>query len=473
MLTFFRVNDPYRIPLIFGLLLIVRLPFFFGDGFLTLPELNWMLVGENLAEGNRLYTQLWENIGPLSALIYRLVDVLFSRSQVAYVILAAVLITYQCLIFNDFLLTKKAYHENTYVPALVYALLTCLSFDFYTLSPVLLSLTWVLLALRNIFYRIESQSRDVRILSTGIFIGLAVLCYLPSVIYFLSSLLAYLFFANLSLRRFFLLLYGFALPLLIAFTYFFLIEASGGFIQQYLLSLRTIERSPYIGDWRLLIVGLVPLAFLLVSAYRLGQYRRYTNQQGKLQRIMGIKILAALATLLLVRQLAPYHLLYFVPPIAFFITHFLLIIRRTLIAELVTAGLALLLVFNGYALLFNFFSLQRVTHSTNLMVQSTDYDELVAGKQVVFFGHNLSVYRNAYLATPYLNWSLAEKQLANLDDFKNVSLVSTAFQNDMPELIIDESGLIDDIFERIPAIKTAYRKLPGQPVYRRTKPEVP
>lgn len=467
LLTFFRVNDPYRIPLLFVLLLLVRLPIFLSDDYLTLPELNWMLVGENLAEGDQLYTQLWENIGPLSALVYHLVDLVFSRSQVAYVILAALLITYQCLIFNDFLLRKKAFHENTYVPALVYALITCLSFDFYTLSPVLLSLTWVLLALRNIFYRIESQSRDVRILSTGIFIGLAALCYLPSVIYLISSLLAYLFFANLSLRRFFMLLYGFALPLLVAFTYFYLFEASSGFAQQYLLSFRTIERNPYIGDWRLLIIGITPLVFLIISVYRLGRYKRYTNQQSKLQGVMGIKIVAALATLLLVRQLAPYHLLYFVPPVAFFVTHFLLIIRRILIAELVAVGLAFLLIFNGYALLFNFFSLQQVTHSDQLMIQPTAYDDLVAGKKVLMLGKQINIYQKARLATPYLNWSLASKQLTNLDDFKNVSFVYDAFRNDMPELIIDESGLMPRVFERIPAIAATYEKLPSQPIYRR------
>jgi len=451
------------------MLLLVRLPLFLSDDYLTLPELNWMLVGENLSEGDQLYTQLWENIGPLSALIYHLIDLVFSRSQVAYVVLAALLITYQCLIFNDFLLNKKAFHENTYVPALIYALVTCLSFDFYTLSPVLLSLTWVLLALRNIFYRIESQSRDVRILSTGIFIGLAVLCYLPSIIYLASSLLAYLFFANLSFRRFFMLLYGFALPLLIALTYFFLFEASSSFTQQYLLSFLTIERNPYVGDWRLLIIGIVPLVFLLISVYRLGQYKRYTNQQSKLQGIMSIKIVAALATLLLVRQLAPYHLLYFVPPVAFFITHFLLIIRRVLIAELVTAGLAFFLIFNGYALLFNFFSLQQITHSDRLMIQPTTYDDLVAGKKVLMLGQQVNVYHKAQLATPYLNWSLAAKQLTNLDDFKNVSFVYDAFRNDMPDLIIDESEVMPLVFERIPAIAQAYQKLPNQPIYRRTE----
>lgn len=469
MLTFFRVNDPYRILLVFGILLLVRLPLLFGSDYLTLPELNWMLVGENLAEGDRLYTQLRDNVGPVTALVYHLIDILFGRSQVAYILVAILLTTYHCLIFNDFLLAKKAYHENTYVPALIYALLSCLSFDFYTLSPVLLSLTWILLALRNVFYRIESQSRDVRILSTGIFVGLAVLCYLPSVVYLVSLLLAYLFFANLSLRRFFLFIYGVALPLLAAFTFFYLFEASAGFTQQYLLSFQNIARDSYVGGWDLLIISVVPLGFLIASLYRLGQYRRYTNQQSKLQRIMGLQLLAALTTLLMVRETAPYHLLFFIPPIAFFVTHFLLIIRRTLIAELVTFGLTVLLVLNGYALLFNWFSLQEVTSSNNLMVQPTSYDHLVEGKKVLMLGQNLNVYRNAQLATPYLNWQLAAQQLTRLNDFENLSSVYDAFRSDMPDLIIDEAQSMEGIFERIPAIKDSYRKLPGQSVYQRVE----
>jgi hypothetical protein len=447
--------------------MLVRLPILLSGNYLTLPELNWMLVGENMAEGDRLYTQLWDNIGPLAALLYHLIELVFSRSQNAYVILATLLTTYQCLIFNDFLLAKKAYHENTYVPALLYGLLSCFSFDFYTLSPVLLSLTWVLLALRNIFYRIESQSHDVRILSTGIFVGLAALCYFPSIVYLASSLLAYLFFANLSLRRVLLMLYGVALPFLVAFTFFYLFEASEGFTQQYLLAFRNLPRTPYVDGWDLLIISAVVLIFLVAALYRIGQYRRYTNQQSKLQRIMGLKLVAALATLLLVRQAAPYHLLFFIPPAAFFITHFLLIIRRTLIAELVTVGLALLLILNGYALLYNFFSLRKVANIENFMVKPTKYDELVAGRRVLILGQNLSVYRHARLATPYLNWQLAARQLAGLNDFANVASVYDSFRDDMPDLIIDEVQLMPQIFERIPQIAASYRKLPGQSVYQR------
>ncbi len=84
MLTFFRVNDPYRIIGIFVLLLLLRLPYWISGDHLTLPELNWMLLGERLAEGNRLYSGVWDNTGPLSAGVYLMIEWIFDRSQWVY-----------------------------------------------------------------------------------------------------------------------------------------------------------------------------------------------------------------------------------------------------------------------------------------------------------------------------------------------------------------------------------------------------
>ena len=221
MLTFFRVNDPYRILGVFLLLLLIRLPYWVSGDHLTLPELNWMLLGERLAEGRHLYSGVWDNTGPLSAGVYWMIESLFDRRQGVYTMLATLLTTYQSLVFNDFLRTRKAYRESTYVPALVFVLLTSFSFDFYTLSPVLLALTWILLAFRNAFHKIEGTMRDTQILRTGIYLGLAALFYLPSLVFVLPIFYAYMLFASLSPRRSLLLLYGTLLPFLIAFTYFY------------------------------------------------------------------------------------------------------------------------------------------------------------------------------------------------------------------------------------------------------------
>ena len=465
MLTFFRVNDPYRVLGLLVLVLLIRLPYWVSGDHLTLPELNWMLLGERLAEGNRLYAGVWDNTGPLSAGVYWVIEWLFDRRQWVYAMLATLVTVYQSLVFNDFLRARKAYRENTYVPALVFVLLTSFSFDFYTLSPVLLSLTWVLLAFRNAFHKIEGTLRDTQILRTGIYIGIAALFYLPSLVFMLPAFYAYMLFASLSPRRSLLLLYGTLLPFLLAFTYFYMVGTSSGFVDQYLLAFANLANDHYVSGVSLLMIVVVALIFFILALYKITRYRRFTIQQTQLQQVMFMNVIVALVSIFLVRELAPFHLLFFVPPFAFFITHYLLNIHRILWAEVATLLLAILLPLNGYAFLFNYFAVNQIAHTEALMVRPTVYDELVMGKKVLVLGDDMSIYRHAKLATPYLNWQLASEQLTHVDYFDNLSEVYANFTADMPDLIIDQSSLMPLISERIPAIKNTYRKGKEEDVY--------
>ncbi len=127
-------------------------------------------------------------------------------------------------------------------------------------------------------------------------------------------------------------------------------------------------------------------------------------------------------------------------------------------AEIATVLFAVLLPLNGYALLFNFFSINQIAHTEALMVHPTDYDQLVVGKKVLVLGDDISIYRHAKLATPYLNWQLAAEQLNHIHYFENLSGVYANFTADMPDLIIDQVALMPTISERIPAIKNTYRR---------------
>lgn len=443
------------------MLILTRLPYILDGAPASQPQLNWMLAGERLASGYTMYTGVWDDTGPLVALIYSLIELVFDRSPFVYVILAMLLTIFQALLFNNFLLTKKAYDENTYVPALVYVLLSSFSFDFYFLSPVLIALTWILLAMRNVFYRIESRSQDNRILGTGIYLGLALLCYLPSILFLLSTIMAYLLFTNISFRRYLLLLYGTALPLLVAVTYYFMNDALDAFLSQYVLSYIELDREIYVYPLQLLYLGIVPLIFLLISFYRVGQLR-FTNQQSKIQQIMLIKILATVGTLFFVHDLAPYHLLPLLPPAAFYITHYLLSIRRYLLAELATFLLAVLCMLNAYAFLFGWLSLDRVFPVKDLMVQETAYDDIVEGKRVLVLGDQPAIYRKAIPATSYLNWRLSSRQLADINYLGNLTEVYNNFSTDMPEVIIDLEEVMPRLQDRIPLLETSYKQYPGR-----------
>ena len=84
------------------------------------------------------------------------------------------------------------------------------------LSPVLMSLTFLLLSLNNIFKRIDKQTKDEFFLNTGIFLGLATLFYLPSLFFLPALMLSLLLFTASLFRRYILLLYGFMIPVVLS-----------------------------------------------------------------------------------------------------------------------------------------------------------------------------------------------------------------------------------------------------------------
>ncbi len=180
----------------------------------TVQELNFMLVGEKIADGAAMYSQVWETTAPLSAMVYGALDLIFGRSQVAYIIGAWLLICIQVFFFNRLVLSNKVYNENTYIPGLIYGILASLNPDFFSLTPVLMATTFLLPALNNIFSHIEVRAkRDEQILYIGLYVGLAYLFYLPMVIIGLGVLVVFVLFTGTVTRRYLMLIYGLLLPL--------------------------------------------------------------------------------------------------------------------------------------------------------------------------------------------------------------------------------------------------------------------
>ncbi len=158
----------------------------------------------------------------------------------------------------------------------------------------MLALTWILLAFRNAFHKIEGTLRDTQILRTGIYLGIAALFYLPALVFILPAFYAYMLFARLSPRRSLLLLYGTLLPFLVAVTYFYTVDTYSGFIDQYLLAFNNLANRHYVSGLSLFVIMAVALVFFVLALYKLTQYRRFTIQQTQLQQVMFVNVIAAL-----------------------------------------------------------------------------------------------------------------------------------------------------------------------------------
>lgn len=469
MLSFFRINDPYRLILVLIIIVLARLPFLVSPEFLTVSELKWMVIGEKLGEGGVLYVDIWVEIGPLSALVYWLIDLLFGRSQLTYQLLGMLIFFIQCAYFNVFLLRHKVYNENSYVPALIYATLGLLTFNEITLSPQLMGLTFVLPVYSGLFSHMESRRRvDENPLNIGIYTGIASLFYLPYIFFIFIWFFVLLIYSSTIGRRYLLMFYG------AFFTFFvaWLLYVWKGHISEFHINfVNSFFRRAIHYYWSvrsILFLIAIPFLFFLSSVWSVIRHPGYTNYQVRVQSIFFLSLLAAVPIWLIYSERGGFSFIIFVPAFAFFVSHGFLIYRKNWKREL-----SFLLFFSCSILLnivvsFQWFSSNKHIGMDQVLAKEHPLDGTVRGKRIVVIGEDPSLYLHAKLATPYFSWRIARLQLTRLDYYDNVVEIYRNFQSDMPEVIVDQQEVMPAVFEKIPALAQAYEQgnLPG--VYLKT-----
>jgi len=460
MIQFFRLNDPFRIIGVFVILLILRLPFLLGDFPFTVAELDWLLLGEAMDNDKPLYSAFWDTTGPLSAGVYWLLHELFGRSRVPFFALSILLVTVQAFFFNLYLIRANVYNEKTYLPALLYALFMSFSFDFFTLSPVLMALTFLVFMLPNLF-KLDEGAADREVFRVGLFLGIAVLFYLPSVFFLLMALMSFALFRTSSGRYLLLVLYGFFFVVGLAFIYFFLLDRMGAFYRQYFLSFFGGGMNFYVSRIDLLKCSTLPLIALFYSAFKTFSERGFINYQVNCQQIMLIWLLSALLTLLLNHSIATFQLGIAVPVLSFFGTHLLLLMRKRWLAE------AYFWVFFG--LMISFMALQ--AYRTIPKISIVDYSKLVLPppdkasdappQKILVLGNDHTPYQGNTTATPYFNWELAQRHFNQMEDYQVLTEIFQNFQQDPPELVIDRTpdNKMRALLDRLPLLGERYRSV--------------
>jgi hypothetical protein len=457
LLRFFRINDPYRLLGLLFILILLSLPLLINEPALTLAELKSMVVGESLLEGKLMYVELYDDTPPLSSLFFATLDFLFGRSLSARHITALLLIFFQAGFFGVLLINNKAYTENTYVPALIFAVLCFFSFDVLTTSPELLASTILLLVLNNLFKEIEFKiQRDEIILNLGVYLGLTTLLVCSYWIFLPGSVMILLIYGRLSLRRIGLLVFGFLLPHLLITTLYYYWDGADLLYRNFYMSYFTMTGKMLV-SWRgILTLGAIPLVYFLFSIVMMNRKARLTKYQSQLLQVMFLWMVIALLTIWASRQFTPASLVLFVPPLAYFISYYLLLIRRWWIAE------TMLWLFIAAVMGVNISSLKG-----NLA--AIDYSKLflpkesstVSDKKVMILGEDWPIYRNNRLGGYFLNWKLSAPVFNQLGTYDHLESVADSFETDPPEVIIDKAMKMEEVMRRIPALKSKYRKEGG------------
>jgi hypothetical protein len=175
--------------------------------------------------------------------------------------------------------------------------------------------------------------------------------------------------------------------------------------------------------------------------------------------MMFISLLVVLPTYWITTEKSPQMFMILTPILAFFISHFFLLIKSRLMGEMSFLIFISAIVFINLSTFHNSGLLASYMNIDPIRIAQTEFDIEVKGKSVLFTGNNLNVYKGSRMATPYLNWKLSEEILKNPDYYDNLSHIYHGFFNDLPDLIIDQERVMDGIFERIPDLADRYEKV--------------
>ncbi|SFE38521.1 hypothetical protein [Spirosoma endophyticum] len=468
MLRFFQSYFPYQYASLLGLLLLIRLPLLLHPFPLLIPELNWMIVGEQMSQGNLLYRDIWDSVSPLSAMVYWGIDSVFGRSPLVLHGAATLVSVFQIVYFNYLTNNRDIYPDRTFWPGLIYMLFMHLSFDCLTLSPVLMSTSFLLLAFGTLIRQMDRRGATDEVFEVGFYIGIAALFYLPSALFILWSIVSLLFYTGSTFRQYSLSVFGFLFPFAATVLFYYLFDGLNDFNRNLLASVFRV-RQYSLSDFQSLLASLlIPLGLGVLGFLSLfSRAGRYVNFQQRIQQIMAIWFVVAVLTIALMPFLAPMAFLSFVPPMAYFAYYYFENIRKVWLAEMsfsIAFVLILLLFYQGALGIIPGAELGRLS---SLQVRSSPLPADIRDQHVLIIGEDLSAYRQNHLATPYLNWDLAKYDLKNLDNYEAVINVFDHFRLDPPDYIIDRENVVEKLFQRAPALAARYEKTAVADVYKR------
>lgn len=454
MLSYFRINDPYRLLGVLIMWVLICLPRLIDTPDLTVIELKTFLLGEKFRAPHSLYGTLLDSSGPLMAAIAGFLNWVMGRSLTGFHVLTVLIVFLQSAFFGILLINKKAFPDNNYLPAFFFVVIASLSFDMLSLSPELLAAGVLLLALNSIFREIEFREQGNAAFTAGFFISIASLIDFSFSIYLIGALVIFIIFTSNSARKYLLLLVGFLLPHFLLMSIYYLNGNLPGLWNNFYEPNLMWSGSWLVSPKGLLILGGISLLYFLISFVWLNREAHFTKYQLQLVQTMFFWAVFAFVQILYSKNIRPQSFITLIPVMAFYITHFILLIRRKKFAEINIWIILIGILCVSYAAQFGYVN---GVEYKNLIVENKP--SIYSGKKILILNNQSAVYRNNMLGGGFLDWSLAEPIFNEPDYYDHILLVNKSIQEDLPEIIQDPHQYMPALFKHLPGLKSQYKKV--------------
>ena len=85
-------------------------------------------------------------------------------------------------------------------------------------------------------------------------------------------------------------------------------------------------------------------------------------------------------------------------------------------------------------------------------------NEVYINKRILVLEENPALLLNNTLSPAFVDWNLSKNIFENPQYYENVLLVNRFLEKDPPEIILDPKNIMEKYFERLPVLKSNYRK---------------
>lgn len=459
MLNIFRSSSIFSTTLLALLFIAIRLPAEWIGVPLLPIEVKFLALGEKIAEGNWIYIDIWDNTPILPAFVYGISYFFFGKSVVPLHILASLLVFVQAIQWNYWLIKTKMYHERSQVPALIYLLLTSLWWDCFTLTPEILANTFLIIALGNLLLHLNEQYHYQKGFDIGIYLGIAILCYFPSIFWLLGVIFVFATVSGTQIREYVLLFLGSFLPFSLFGLVFYFKDAFGQFVEFFALSGFWLSKDYAMSFLHFAIFLAVPIIFLLFGILSLLQSSRFINYQIRSQQALLFMLIFGVLGVFFTPEISIYSFSPFWAIVAFFVAHLFLLFRSGWLREILFAFFLLVCISLNYI-----FLLQKIPIKWQKYVRLFDPLQVpdIQKEKIWFLGKRWEFYLKNKATTPYFHYELAQKHLQFLDYYDIQAEIYDRLSQDLPTIITGEKNTIEKIFKRLPSLAQKYE-------YRREK----
>lgn len=406
-----------------------------------------------------MYEQIFDSLAPLAATTYWLVEVVFGKSILALQILGTLLLVVQAVFFNNLTINNKVYEQNSYLPAFSFTILSSVHYSLSVFSPAQLGMTFILLAFSKLLSHVEFRAkRDEQIMSIGLLIGIAVLFYMPYILFLLIVLIILILFTNTLRRRYFILIISALTPLLLTYVYYWLVLDEVGFVFTNFISSSLVwDLSMFTIMWQNISLFLPLLLVWLLGLVTMPKQRRLNNYQNRLTQLFFLSGLLSLSILAFENTGIETGLIIIVPIAAFFATHMFYLVKRPLQDIGISLAFVSLMLFTSYDSEFSFFGLSKKIEPR--VKVDKELAAFVQDKSLMVLGDKPQLYQYGSLATPFYNWTLAKPVVNNLGYYDNLVFIKESIDLYQPEVVIDYELKWALISNHIPLLKDQYKQV--------------